>query len=324
MNESVEIKRKRIWPFSIPLTFTIILIDLVLFGAAYVYWLNLPDTDFPTESTITIEPGMSVSTITALLAEQNIVKSDQLLYAILVLEDYSTKIKASTYRFSEPLTTKEVAERLATGEFSNDLTTVTIPEGFSVREIDSFLPDSLVDSEVFQVADEGFLFPDTYFVPSTFTAADLRTLMQETLRERLAEIEYASSSTYTTEELITFASLVEREANTPESMRLVAGILQNRLDIGMALQVDASVAYGLKKSGTLLTREDLTIDGPYNTYTRAGLPIGPIANPGLEAIKAVLNPEPSEYFYYITGNDGNFYYATTLDEHNLNVARYLR
>ena len=120
------------------------------------------------------------------------------------------------------------------------------------------------------------------------------------------------------------ASIIEREANDAESMGLVSGILHNRLEIGMALQVDASVAYGLGKPGTDLTRADWEIDGPYNTYTNAGLPPGPIANPGRIAIRAALNPTPSAYRYYITGQDGNFYYAKTLDKHNLNVAKYLR
>ena len=120
------------------------------------------------------------------------------------------------------------------------------------------------------------------------------------------------------------ASIIEREANSEESMGLVSGILHNRLAIGMALQVDASVAYGLGKSGADLITADLDIDGPYNTYTRVGLPEGPIAAPGRMAIKAALNPTPSEYLYYITGRDGNFYYAKTLAGHNQNVINHLR
>ncbi len=329
MREQSDMQKRGRWPFSIPLTLTIILIDIVLFSLAFGYWVNLPDTDFPTGAPITIEPGMSVSAITALLAEKNVVKSERFLYAVLVAKDYSTEIKASTYNFPEPLTTTEVAQRLVAGEFTNDLITITFPEGFSARDFYNFIPAEITETGVEMQIDvpsvEGYLFPDTYLVPASYSEQDVLTMLRTNFTEKTTALQDSiAASPYSLAEVVIFASLIEREANTPESMRLVAGILQNRLDIGMALQVDASVAYGLGKSGTELTREDLKVDGPYNTYTRPGLPIGPIANPGLAAIEAVLDPAPSEYLFYITGNDGNFYYAKTLDEHNLNVARYLR
>ena len=138
-----------------------------------------------------------------------------------------------------------------------------------------------------------------------------------------------SASTLSEYDVLILASIVEREANDEESMRMVAGIFQNRLDIGMALQADASIEYVLDVPINELREGELAqslreLDSPYNTYLYPGLPPTPIGNPGLQAISAVLNPLPSDYYYYITGNDGVFYYAETLDEHNANIARYLR
>jgi len=124
--------------------------------------------------------------------------------------------------------------------------------------------------------------------------------------------------------VINMASLLEREANTEESMKMVSGILQNRLAEGMRLQADASLEYVLNRPLGTLTAEDLEIDSPYNTYRYDGLPPTPIGNPGLTSIMAVLEPTPSDYFYYLTDEDGEFHYAKTFDEHRANIKRYLR
>ena len=124
------------------------------------------------------------------------------------------------------------------------------------------------------------------------------------------------------DQILILASILEREANTPESKGLVSSVLQNRIAVGMPLQADASIEYSDKPWE--LTPDDLKIDSPYNTYTNPGLPPTPIGNPGLTAIEAVLSPTQSPYFFYITGKDGEFYYAETYDEHLLNIERYLR
>ena len=124
--------------------------------------------------------------------------------------------------------------------------------------------------------------------------------------------------------MIILASILEREANDEQSMKIVSGILQNRLKHGMALQVDASIEYVLDKSLSALTSEDLKIDSPYNTYLHTGLTPTPIGNPGLQAIDAVLHPAKTEYLYYITDADGHFHYAKTFEEHKRNVTKYLQ
>ena len=126
------------------------------------------------------------------------------------------------------------------------------------------------------------------------------------------------------DEILILASIIEREANTEESQKMISGIFQNRLAINMPLQADASIEYVLDKPLNELTPRDLEIDSPYNTYLNLGLPPTPIGNPGMEAIDAVLNPTKSDYYYYITDENGDFYYAKSYAEHLRNIEQYLR
>lgn len=320
--EAVRRKKRRL----VRLLPLIVIIDLIIVAVAVLYFLSRAPSNFPIDSPVVIAEGSSARQVAEALQEQNVVRSSSLLYGVLIYYHDPTKLKASTYHFNSPLSVFDVAERLIEGEFSNDLIRITFPEGFSVREYETFIPE-VFEGPQSEVSDgfEGSLFPDTYFVPRDFTHDALISLMQETAEAVLTEeIANASETSLARDEIINLASIIEREANDEESMGLVSGILDNRMRIGMPLQVDATVAYGLRKSGTELTRVDTQTDGPYNTYTRTGLPPTPIANPGRAAIHAVLNPTPSEYLFYITGNDGVFYYAETLQEHNLNIARHLR
>jgi len=216
------------------------------------------------------------------------------------------------------------------GDYESTLVRITHIEGERVRQLAARLSETLpeFDAEAFVTLaepHEGTLFPDTYLVPPTFTSDDVFTLLTETYRTTLAPHQAAIDSHPLSEsDIITLASIVEREANDPDSKRMVAGILLSRISIGMPLQADASIEYTLNKPLSQLTPADLTIDTPYNTYLYRGLPPTPIGNPGLDAILAVLNPTESPYLFYITGNDGVFYYAETYTEHQRNIERYLR
>ncbi len=318
-------------PQRIGLVVTITLILMIVASCiTYAQWLMTPPADFPIHTPITIAEGSSAKSVAHQLAEAGFVRSELALYLSLLYWYDPSTIKASTYSFSEALSTRALAYELTKGHFANDLTTLTLIEGERATQIAAraaaVLPQ--FDTETFltlAIPMEGRLFPDTYFIPETYTAEDLFALLTTTYTEKTAplraEIEASERSE---EEILILASILERETNTPESMRLVSGILQERLRIGMALQVDASLEYVLDKPLGELTAEDLTMESPYNTYLTNELPPTPIGNPGLEAITAILRPEPSEYLFYITGNDGEFYYARTFDEHRLNIARHLR
>jgi len=311
------------------LLFTPVLVLVVLF-----YFWHTPPSDF-TPRVIVIEPGESVMAIAIKLADANVVQSEHLLFAIIRYWYDPTQIKASTYQFNEPLDAFAVAEKLIEGEFNNDLIAVTFIEGESVASFGrraAEMLESFDQTEYDKLTSnlEGELFPDTYRVPPDFSTKQLVELLHETHNNVVAKYSnQIASSPLSYNEVAILASILEREANTPESMRTVAGIFFNRLAIGMPLQADATIEYALETPlGELppgqLATELRELDSPYNTYLYPGLPPTPIGNPGEVAIAAVVNPIPSDYFYYITGNDGEFHYAETYDQHLINIERHLR
>lgn len=336
-NTTNQVKRTSAFSLHIKLIFIAVVFISVGVGITgwILYTLNIPPAEFPLYEPITIAPGTSVTAITQQLETQGVVKSQQLLYYALVFLHDPADLKASMYIFDQPLDTLSVAKRLTEGDFDTDLVRLTHIEGETAASLanraEKILPE--FEAAVF-IAEakkyEGSLYPETYFVPATYTAQELITLMRETFTEMTQPLaEQMQASTLTQEEILILASILEREANSPESMGLVSGILQNRLEINMPLQADATIEYVLETPlGELppgqLANELRELDSPYNTYLYTGLPPTPIGNPGFEAINAVLNPTESEYFYYVTGKDGTFYYAATYNQHLQNIERYLR
>ena len=241
-----------------------------------------------------------------------------------------TSIKASIYKFKEPQNAFEIAQRLSVGEFGFSLIRFVHYEGETnkaLAERANEVLEAFSVEEFLQLTEgkEGKMFPDTYLIPESYTAKELMILLESTYESRIEPLRDAiAQSNYTEDEIIIIASLIEREGNTRDNKRLIAGVIENRIAVGMPLQLDASVEYVLNKPLSELTPEDLRMDSPYNTYTNVGLPPTPIGNPGLTSIEAVLRPTESNYMFYLTGRDGNFYFARTLAEHNANIAAYLR
>lgn len=293
------------------------------------YQLTAP-LRYPETISFEVAPGMNGLTIATQAKEAGLVRSRLILYATIIYRYDPTTIFAGRYVFSEPSSVLDVAKKLASGDIDHDMVSLTFPEGIRASTIADIASASLenFDTTAFIALaepDEGYLFPDTYFVPRDFSAEQLHELLKTTYTNKTAELTEAFATSELTEyEVLILASILEREANDPESMAMVSGILQNRLRIGMGLQADASIEYVLDKQLGDLTPADLEIDSPYNTYKYRGLAPTPIGNPGLVAINAVLQPTPSNYLYYITGTDGVFYYAEDFDQHRENIARYLR
>lgn len=294
-----------------------------------ITYLNAP-LQFNTPVTFTIEEGTGVRQVTSQMKELGLVRSETFLYLLLVTRFDPTSVKASTYVIETPLTSAQLARTLVEGDFANDLIRFTHIEGETAEKIAENAAEILpsFDTAVFlskAIPLEGQLFPDTYFIPETYTADELVALLHNSFTEALLPLqETIANSDLSLEQILILASILEREANSPESMRLVSSVLQNRMKIGMPLQADASIEYILDKPLSELTPEDLEIDSPYNTYINPGLPPTPIGNPGIEAITATLEPTESSYFYYITADDGQFYFAETYDQHLTNIERYLR
>lgn len=296
------------------------------FVLAYASVVNNPDPDFPVGSEVVIEQGMTIRDVSDAFEKKSLVRSSLFLYLTLIGDYKGGYVQAGAYRFDEPLSTSDIARAITLGEYLVPEIKVTFPEGFRASNILSFLPDGFSSSDVsVALPYEGYLFPDTYYIPRDMTFTDLIEHMRKTFEIRIEPYrDSILASGLSEKEVVTLASIIEREAKDVESMGMVAGILRNRLDAGMPLQVDATFDYLLGKESSELTLDDLAIDSPYNTYDRIGLPPTPISNPGLAAIEAVLYPTQTDYFYYLTGSDGTFHYAKTFDEHRLNKARYLR
>lgn len=320
---------------------TLALLLLILAAASafgcFIYEINRPAGSGPKKE-ITIARGETVRQIAEKLGEEDLIRSSNLFIAYVTLKGLAPQIEAGRYEIPPTLNMLQVIEVLRHGSFDIRLTFL---EGWRREEYLEYALKRLpVDSETFTkefMAEtkglEGYLFPDTYFVAQDISAKELVTILKENFDKKYAQVAEAILRQKLSErEAVTLASLIEREARRSEERAIIAGILLKRLGMGMPLGVCATVQYVLgyqeeektwwKKVITI--DEDTKIDSPYNTYKYVGLPPGPISNPGLAALKAVANPQTSEYLYYLHDKDGNIHYAKTLDEHNQNVVKYLR
>ncbi len=306
-----------------------VLVVVVLLATLIFFFSSRAPSDFPVGERIEIPFGTSVIETAQILEDAHAVRSSLLLQTLLIARFRDEGVKAGIYQFNEPLTVFAIARAVTSGTHGTPLVHITIPEGMNNDDIAALIHEMLphITPEDFLAAvdgKEGYLFPETYHVPETFSAEQFVALMESTFAEKIHELEPdIEASPRTREDIIIMASILEREANTEESMRLVSGILWKRLDEGIPLQVDASFSYLLGKTSEEITLDDLAMDSPYNTYLYRGLPPTPISNPGITALKAALSPKESPYFFYLTAPDGTFYYARTFDEHKQNKEAYL-
>ncbi len=305
---------------------SVVLLVVALGISLYIQSLDPAPESFPVATDIRIEEGTTVSQVSEQFAEKGLVRSAFYFYVILESDFTDKFIQAGTYRFESKLSSRELADAITSGTYISPSQSITLPEGFRVADMHLYLPPQYdsYDFEKFMKL-EGYLFPDTYFVRYDTTPEEIIDIMRKNFDVRTKTLqESIDASILTLHEIVTLASIVEREGNDAESMGLIAGILLKRLEINMPLQVDATLDYLLGKASHELTDDDLNNDSPYNTYMYRGLPPGPISNPGITALSAVLNPTESSYLYYLTGDDGNFYYANTFDEHKENKARFIK
>lgn len=301
-------------------------------------WYSTPINATTSErESFVIPKGQAISIIGERLHEDGFIKHP-LMFRIAVKQlSISDKIQAGLFQISPNMTVSEIATALTQG--TQD-TWITIVEGWRMEEIASSLTKldlPLFDEEEFMElvrlnSAEGTLFPDTYLIPKQYDAQQVYTLLTSTFQRKVTnaladEIEQNSNSF---DEIVVMASLIEREARGYEEMRGVAGVLWGRIEIGMPLQVDATMQYAKGFNWVQNTwwpmplAVDKSINSPYNTYQIQGLPPAPISNPGLEAITATLRPIATKNLFYIHDSSGTIHYADTLEGHNANVNRYLR
>lgn len=271
-----------------------------------------------------IQKGEGLRSIARRLKEEKLIK-DPIVFFILVQKlNLADKIQAGDFRLSPSMEAQKLAQELTHGTLD---VWVTIPEGLRSEEIAQILKEkvpSFTDNWALELKkNEGYLFPDTYLIPKDADINLVIKIMRDNFEEKWKKLK----SDKKVGEVVILASIVEREAKFAEDRPVVAGILTNRLRLGMPLQADATVQYARGEIDNnwweKLTPEDLKINSPFNTYLNYGLPPSPIANPGFDVLKAAATPAKTNYLYYLSSKDGRMHYAETLEEHHQNIEKYL-
>ena len=330
---------------------------LALYIRAHEEELARPAGSDPTPVWFTVEPGESVASVARRLEEAGLITDAELFRRYLRYRRLDTGVQAGRFRLSPRMTMMEIALRLQRGYAPGVL--VTVPEGWRAEQIaDMLTRTGTMDGEGFlrlvragraaaealgayaflddlppEASLEGYLFPDTYELPERPNPEDLLRRMLDNFGRKAAPLlsEMPPPAGLDGYQVIILASIVEREAVIPEERPWIAGVYLNRLRRGMRLEADPTVQYAMGyqpdtgrwwKTPVSLD-EYQAVDSPYNTYLYPGLPPGPIANPGLDAIRAVLAPAESDYLYFVARGDGSHVFARTYEEHLRNVRRYL-
>lgn len=328
---------------------------------AIVAWTGLfLSSPIRQEAPFAIAPGESVSSIVSRLKAEGFIRSEIFFKISLRGSGQATQLQPGVYDLSETTTFDELIEELISGQLAADEVVLKVIEGWGLRDIAAELERlgittaeeffdvtgypavdyrqhpalegedfsgeyALLRDKPSYVSIEGFLFPDTYRVFIDVDAAEVVEMMLVNLDTRLDDELRAmvAASDRSMFEIVTMASIIEREVRGEEERRMVADLFWRRYDMGMALQADSSVNYVTGKDIPAVSLDDTKVDSRYNTYKHPGLPLGPIGNPGISALRAAVNPIPNDYLYFLTDSEGTVHYGRTLEEHNRNKVRYL-
>jgi len=311
-------------------------------AAVYVFSSVLSPVDRQApERVVVIPPGSGAAEIGRLLEQAGIVRrASDFVYAARV-RGVTRRLRGGEYRLSPAMSLPAVVDAIARGQVV--LHAVTIPEGFTAEQIVQILAAqglgdaarlrALVRSgkdrfphvflrDVPGGSLEGYLFPDTYQLPRFLDEQAVIATFLDRFEDVVVPIWQRAGGGRSLHEVVTLASMVEREARLASERPLIAGVLYNRLRRGWRLEVDATVLYALGRHKPIVTYEDLKVNSPFNTYLHVGLPPGPIASPGLAAIEAALRPVQTDYLFYVARSDGSHAFSRTLAEHQAAVRRY--
>jgi UPF0755 protein len=304
----------------------IVVIVSILSFVTYAFFISAPSRNSNYPASLAITTGDTLNEISLRAEEMNLIRSKTAFQSMMFLLGGDTKIKAGTYVFDHPQTVIDVALKIARGDRDITSLKITIPEGFSNKEIAELfeLKLKMFDEKVFLEKTkkmEGYLFPETYFFLEDATTDDVIHALKNQFEKETKNLPLGGKSL---EEIVIMASIIEKEALGDDDRKIISGILWKRLSINMALQVDATFKYILGKESSELTLADLKVDSPYNTYTNRGLPPSPICNPGIKSIMAALEPESTSYIYYLHDSTGKAYFASTFEQHKKNKANYLK
>jgi UPF0755 protein len=323
-----------------PRIIQMLLIFLLCLGLSgwQVFALQLRPVD-PNDSSsieVRVPEDSSARGVASFLKQNGLIRSELVFLSYCRQQGLDKELKPGLYVFSKSQSVKELAIQISQGKVKSS--SLTIPEGYTVRQIGELLVKKQICTPQqwqealqadyhydFLVAEqpkdehrlEGFLFPATYTFDENTSAQDMIEMMLASFDQMWNKeyAEQAASKQLSVRYIITVASLIEREAKIPEERTRISGVIYNRLQKGMPLQIDATVLYSLGEHKETVSYRDLEVNSPYNTYKYTGLPPGPIASPGRAAIDAALNPEKNSYYYYVAKGDNSHYFSSSYAEH---------
>jgi UPF0755 protein len=316
---------------------------LVLIGSGlvidFVHFTAQPAGNESEKKIITILRGQSFSKTAEILHESGLIHSPFKFRLLARLNGADTRIQAGEYLLSGDMSPSEILDTMISGKVR--LYKVTVPEGRNLKQIASIYEAAgFVDRQAFLAAAtdadflsrmniqaesfEGYLFPDTYYFPRRVSAEDIIVTMLERLQSLLPDDwkKRAGELGFSLHEILTLASIIEKETGAAFERPLISSVFHNRLKKDMRLQTDPTVIYGIEDFNGNLTRQHLNTPGPYNTYKIKGLPPGPIASPGLASIEAALYPADTNYLYFVSKKDRTHYFSTNLAEHRRAIRKY--
>jgi UPF0755 protein len=309
----------------------------IIVGLIY-YQASRPISDSNELQVFEVVPGMTLKKVAQELSRQNLIRSASAFQAIGLIQDKQKLIMVGEYNISPSMLPVDILQRITSGK--TILYPVTIPEGYRITEIADLLEkQNLADKDIFlqQTKNmelitgtpvdslEGYLFPETYHFGKFTPEATIVKKMVETFKVRALKQEFlirAKEMGFSYHEIITLASLIEKETGKDSERKQISSVFHNRLKKNMRLQTDPTVIYSIENFDGNIRKRDLKIDSPYNTYRYKGLPPGPIASPGLKSIIAALYPAKTRNLYFVSRQDGTHQFSVTLNEHNRAVQKY--
>ncbi|MBT5549311.1 MAG: endolytic transglycosylase MltG [Nitrospina sp.] len=311
----------------------------IVIGLFYVQG-SRPASDDNQAQVFEVQPGMPLKHVAQQLSRQGLILSPSAFQAIAYIQSKQKQVMVGEYNLSPSMLPSEILSRITSGK--TVLHPVTIPEGYRITEIAALLQsEGLVDQESFLhhtrdknmiqslgiSADnlEGYLFPETYHFSKYSPEIKIVQKMVTTFKEQVLKpqlLKSAKESSLSWHEIVTLASLIEKETGLDSERKIISSVFHNRLRKNMRLQTDPTVIYAIEKFDGNIRKRDLKIDSPYNTYRYKGLPPGPIANPGLKSIVAAMSPIESDHLYFVSRQDGSHHFSSTLNEHNQAVQKY--
>ncbi len=319
-----------------------ILLTLLVWGISgvFYYQVSIPAGESTDSIAISIAPGATLKQISNNLESHNLIRSASAFRLLANIRKKQTHIQAGEYELSQSMLPTDILKTITSGK--TILHPVTIPEGYRIKEIAELLSKKiLIDKEIFikesrdrdliQTLDinsdtlEGYLFPETYHFSKHTSEKKIIQTMLNTFKQKIASqaiLDQVENSKMSMHEIITLASLIEKETGKNEERKHISSVFHNRLKKNMRLQTDPTVIYAIEEFDGNIRKKDLNIDSPYNTYRHKGLPPGPIASPGIESIVAALNPTNTNHLYFVSRKDGSHHFSSNLEEHNRAVKKY--